>query len=186
MKQELGVHKSVLGTLDTLPTNTAKIMEAVSEDRKTSDEQRGASSTPTRKYPPTRLYIEEEPGKKVETFVRWKQSQNERELKDQSDNVSDTRHLSELEKQIEMVQQKERSRQTSGVSDTDKTADTAAPLSAGSSVKKKDKKGSLSSILNVFSRKKTSAPTPPLKKKKSSLSAMMEKLPFKSKDCCSS
>ena len=42
---------------------------------------RRLSEPPTKKYPPTKLYIEDEPEKKVETFVRWKQHQNEREQK---------------------------------------------------------------------------------------------------------
>ena len=177
MKQELGVHRSVLGNIDSLPSNTAKIMDTTTRSQSPEedpDQTRRMSETPTKKYPPTRLYIEEEPGKKVETFVRWKQSQNERELQKvvDSDAVSDTRHLSELEKQIEMVQKSERESTVSPAAD-DRDHAISTPKS-----KKKDKKGSISSLLNVFTRKKTTSnasATPPVKKKKSSLTVMMEK-----------
>ena len=177
MKQELGVHRSVLGNIDSLPSNTAKIMDTTTRSQSPEedpDHTRRMSETPTKKYPPTRLYIEEEPGKKVETFVRWKQSQNERELQKvvDSDAISDTRHLSELEKQIEMVQKSERETTVSPAAD-DRDHAISTPKS-----KKKDKKGSISSLLSVFSRKKTTSnasATPPVKKKKSSLTVMMEK-----------
>merc|ERR1712083_886774 len=75
-------------------------------------QQTDVSSTTggSRKHPPTRLYIEADPQQKVETFVRWKQQQQEREqrsylAKQQSEGGSETRHLSDLEKQIEAVQQ---------------------------------------------------------------------------------
>ena len=178
MKQELGVHRSILGNIDSLPTNTAKIMDTTTRSESPEDDPdhpRRMSETPTKKYPPTRLYIEEEPGKKVETFVRWKQSQNERELQKvmDSDSVSDTRHLSELEKQIEMVQKSERESNNDRATASPATDDRDHAISTPKS-KKKDKKGSISSLLNVFSRKKTSS-TPPLKKKKSSLTVMLEK-----------
>ena len=149
-----------------------------------------------RKHPPTRLYIEEEPGKRVETFQRWRQQQSGRldQVRDEeetrtpdgsnvldtrlaagilvgSPDTPDTRHLSELEREIEAVQRTE-------------TGSTPAPMAAAgddtppATVKsrKKDKRSSISSILNVFTRKKSSAPTPPPKrKKKSSLFTMMEK-----------
>ena len=153
IKQEMGVHRSVLGQIDSLPTNTARIsmevMGATAAPRRASE--------PAKKYPSTKLYIEDEPDKKVETFMRWKQQRREQE----DDTVSETRHLSELEREIEEVQSRER--KASGES---QTARTDQP-------RKKDKKSSISSILNVFSRKKSS--TPPVKKKKSSLTVMMER-----------
>ena len=157
LKQEMGVHHSVLGQIDTLPTNTARIsmevMGATASPRRTSE--------PARKYPPTKLYIEDEPDKKVETFMRWKQQRREQD----EDTVSETRHLSELEREIEIVQSREKSRerQLSGESET------SGQVSRSDQSRKKDKKSSISSILSVFTRKKS------LKKKKSSLTAMMEK-----------
>merc|ERR1712002_464155 len=111
-----------LGSIESLPTTTAKIsMEVISsrpttpgnrmslspgpsDKNNTYQSPRRLSEPPTKKYPPTKLYIEDEPEKKVETFVRWKQHQNEREQKIEQDSISETRHLSELEKQIEQVQ----------------------------------------------------------------------------------
>ena len=163
IKQELGVQRSVLGQTDSLPANTARIsmevMEAAASPRRTSE--------PARKYPPTKLYIEDEPEKKVETFRRWKQQRREQE----EDTVSETRHLSELEREIEIVQSRERSRdrsrQASGESQT------SGQMARSDPPRKKDKKSSISSILSVFSRKKSSNSS--VKKKKSSLTAMMEK-----------
>ena len=163
MKQELGVHKSVLGNIDTLPTNTANIIGAVSDVQtdNSADNRSRASLTPTKKHPPTKLYIEDDSNKKVETFVRWKQSQMERELRDKSV-VDDTKHLSELEKQIELVQQ----------SSEPPVLPQSQPEEKSS--KKKEKK-SFSSIFSAFTKKKSSARTPEPSKKKSSLSQMMEK-----------
>lgn len=133
------------------------------------------------KHPPTRAYIEEEPDKRVETYQRWRQQQRENRLSASGHKDPfpvDTRHLSELERQIEAVQRSERESTLSAESETTAamTASTAAVAAVKS--KKKDKRSSLSSLLNVFKGKKskdTAAPTPPLKKKKSSLGAMMER-----------
>ena len=147
------------------------------------------TSEPARKYPPTKLYIEDEPEKKVETFMRWKQQQRG-QGEEEEDLVSETRHLSELEREIEMVQTRERgergerARTLSGVSGVSSESEASRVLSRAEppsqpQPRKKDKKSSLSSILNIFTRKKSSTggstPTPPVKKKKSSLSAMMER-----------
>ena len=195
-----------LGSIESLPTTTAKIsMEVISsrpttpgnrmslspgptDKNNTYQSPRRLSEPPTKKYPPTKLYIEDEPEKKVETFVRWKQQQNEREQKIEHDSISETRHLSELEKQIEQVQKSERSRQVSGVSDESKSSisksssnsedksvlpkSDSKDQSGFTRIKKKEKRSSISSILNVFNRKKSS--TPPVQKKKSSLSIMIE------------
>ena len=183
MKQELGVHRHVVGQIDSLPSNTARIsMEVVGASappRRTSE--------PARKYPPTKLYIEDEPEKKVETFMRWKQHQRGQEGEEE-DTESETRHLSELEREIEMVQTRERGergergRHLSGVSSESEASRAFSQPGQPSQPepRKKDKKSSLSSqILNIFSRKKSSTGgstvTPPVKKKKSSLSVMMER-----------
>merc|ERR1712098_861209 len=149
--------------MGTLPTNTANIMGAVSEvhNNESADNSRRTSLTPTKKHPPTKLYIEDDSSKNVETFVRWKQSQMERELRDKP-GVDDTKHLSELEKQIELVQQS---------SDTPVFQQSQPEEKSG---KKKEKK-SFSSIFSAFTKKKSSARTPEPSKKKSSLSQMMEK-----------
>ena len=141
------------------------------------------TSEPARKYPPTKLYIEDEPEKKVETFMRWKQQQRGQGQEGEEDAVSETRHLSELEREIEMVQTRERARHLSGLSQVSTESEASRALSRAEppsqpQPRKKDKKSSLGSqILNIFSRKKSSAVsgTPPVKKKKSSLSAMMER-----------
>ena len=133
-----------------------------------------------RKHPPTRAYIEEEPDKRVETYQRWRLQQRENRLSPSGqkdlfpvDTRTDTRHLSELERQIEAVQRSERESTLSAESET-----TAATAVTAVKSKKKDKRSSLSSLLSVFRGKKSkdsAAPTPPLKKKKSSLGAMMER-----------
>ena len=181
MKQELGVHRHVVGQIDSLPSNTARIsMEVVGATGGATAGPR-RTSEPARKYPPTKLYIEDEPEKKVETFMRWKQQQRGPDGEEEEDNVSETRHLSELEREIEMVQTRERSRHLSGVSsESGASRAVSQPGQASqaqtSQARKKDKKSSLSSILNIFTRRKSStAGTPPVKKKKSSLSVMMER-----------
>ena len=116
----------------------------------------------------------------METYQRWRQHQRQNRLSPSSgakdlfpvEKEADTRHLSELERQIEAVQRSERESTLSAESETAATASRAVKS------KKKDKRSSLSSILSVFRGKKskdaTAAPTPPLKKKKSSLGALME------------
>ena len=132
----------------------------------------------SRKHPPTRAYIEEEPDKRVETYQRWRQQQRENQLSPSGQKdlfPVDTRHLSELERQIEAVQRSERESTLSAESET--TAATAS-TAVTAVKKKKDKRSSLSSLLSVFRGKKSkdsAVPTPPLKKKKSSLGAMMER-----------
>ena len=137
------------------------------------DEDRRSSEG--RKHPPTRAYIEEEPDKRVETYQRWRQQQRQNRVSPsgQTDSpLPDTQHLSELERQIEAVQRSERESTLSAESEP-----AAATAVTAVKSKKKDKRSSLSSILSVFRGKKSrdSVPTPPLKKKKSSLGAMMER-----------
>lgn len=158
--------------------------EHLKQELAQSLERRASPAPAARKHPPTRLYIEEEPGKRVETFQRWRQQQSGRleqvrdgdtRSPDESDVLGDmvamdTRHLSELEREIEAVQRTE--------SGSTPAPPAAADHTPPATVKgrKKDKRSSISSILNVFTRKKSSAPTPPPKrKKKSSLFTMMEK-----------
>merc|ERR1712168_153971 len=107
----------VISSRPTTPGNRMSLSPGPTDKNHTYQSPRRLSEPPTKKYPPTKLYIEDEPEKKVETFVRWKQQQNEREQKIEHDSISETRHLSELEKQIEQVQKSERSRQVSGLSD---------------------------------------------------------------------
>ena len=190
LKQELGVHQSVMGTVPNMPnliarsmTDTALLGRSTAspsssrpESSQSMAQQTDASSTGgSRKHPPTRLYIEADPQQKVETFVRWKQQQQEREQRSYLANKSEgeTRHLSDLEKQIEAVQQIE----GGAVSD----ASAASTPSEGGrkegepekKEKKEKKKSSLSSMISsVFKKKSSSSPLP--KKKKSSLTAMIE------------
>ena len=147
--------------------------------RSSGGQDRRSVETPGRKHPPTRLYIEEEPDKKVETYQRWRQQQREKLSSESVTNQSDTRHLSELERQIEAVQRSERERQSTLSAESEPaTAATTSAAAVEQAVrsKKKDKRGSISSILNVFRGKKSrNTPTPPPKKKKSSLGVMMER-----------
>ena len=107
MKQELGVHRHVVGQIDSLPSNTARIsMEVVGATGGLSAAPR-RTSEPARKYPPTKLYIEDEPEKKVETFMRWKQHQRGQEGEEEEDTMSETRHLSELEREIDSLTRRE-------------------------------------------------------------------------------
>ena len=95
------------------------------------------TSEPARKYPPTKLYIEDEPEKKVETFMRWKQQQRGQEGQEE-DTVSETRHLSELEREIEMVQTRERGRHLSGLSEvsTESETETSEEKNAGTELRR--------------------------------------------------
>jgi hypothetical protein len=187
LKQELNVHQSVAGPVPSMPVLVARsVTDPVMTGRATSSPARPPSSQSAhpsepsqgaRKHPPTRLYIESDPQQKVETFVRWKQQQQEREQRSwaaQSEAGSETRHLSELERQIEAVQQIE------GGATSDAAGSTASEerkdVAEGVQKEKKEKKkSSLSSMISsVFNRKKTSSSSPLPKKKKSSLSAMIE------------
>ena len=151
--------------MPTLPTATARLVA----------ETAGRSRT----------YIEEEPGKKVETYVRWRQQQaerrQEREQESRVEADQETSHLAELQHQIEEEQRRSTSLDTTADS-VDNTAAATEVLSAAEirehstasgyeRVKKKDKRSSISQILNVFTRKKSGS----LKKKKASLTDMMEK-----------
>ena len=188
IKQEMGIHQSVIGTVPTMPTLVTRSITDPILGRATSPPSRPESrpessqsthqtdsSTGGRKHPPTRLYIESDPQQKVETFVRWKQQQQERELRSrasQSDAGSETQHLSELERQIEAVQQIE----GGAVSDASAASTYSEEKKEGEQKEKKEKrkKSSLSSMISsVFTRKKTSS-SPLPKKKKSSLGAMIE------------
>ena len=192
LKQELGVHQSVIGTVPTMPTLVARsVTDPVLMGRSTTSpsssrpessqsmaQQTDVSSTGgSRKHPPTRLYIEADPQQKVETFVRWKQHQQEREqrsyLANQSEGGSETRHLSDLEKQIEAVQQIEGGA-VSDASAASTPSEGGRKESEGEKKEKKEKKkSSLSSMISsVFKKKSSSSPLP--KKKKSSLAAMIE------------
>merc|ERR1712056_124601 len=97
-----------MGDTALLGRSTASPSSSRPESSQSMAQQTDASSTGgSRKHPPTRLYIEADPQQKGETFVRWKQQQQEREQRSYLANKSEgeTRHLSDLEKQIEAVQQ---------------------------------------------------------------------------------
>jgi len=72
---------------------------------------RRTTSPTARKHPPTTLYIEEEPEKRLETFTRWKQQQKQRHQHPEAastpvgeDSQQDLSHLVEIQEQIERFQ----------------------------------------------------------------------------------